>query len=194
MKHLSVTWKGITPLLMHDNKCVNPLHPLAIELRKWTSIQTKKKTEEVYRIISDLEWEAGAYWKDEIGLYIPAENVEQTLIGGAKHFKKGTDVGRYCAVEPLYIPLDYGEKLTKEQLIADYKYRDTRAVGVNRSSVPRTRPRFETWKIEFVLRYDEERIDFETIMNSMDFAGQYVGLCDYRPKYGKFVASVSEID
>lgn len=192
MKNLKITWKGVTPLIMHSCKCVNPLHPISIEKEKYTS--KKKKTEEDLLKIADLEWEAGAYWKDGLGLYIPAENVEATIINGAKANKKGKDVQKYCSVTDLYIPFDYGENLTKEELIANYEYRDTRPMNVMRSKVLRTRPRFDKWNITFNLIYDEEKISIETIYNAIEYAGQYVGLCDSRPKYGKFTAIIEEVD
>lgn len=192
MKNLKVTWKGTTPLIMHSCQCVNPLHPIAIEMKKYTS--KRKKTEEDLIKISDLEWEAGAYWKEGLGLYIPAENVEATLINGAKANRKGADIEKYCDVTDLYIPFFYGENLTKEELIANYEYRDTRVMTVMRAKILRTRPRFDQWEITFNLRYDENKIDLVTIINAMEYAGAYVGLCDSRPKYGKFVSCVEEID
>jgi hypothetical protein len=162
-------------------------------MKKYTS--KKKKTDEDLVIISNLEWEAGAYWDDKIGgLYIPAENVEATLKNGGVANKKGKDIQKYVTVKDLRIPFDYGENLTKEELIANYEYRDTRPMTVMRSKVMRTRPRFDTWSIEFGISYNEEKIDLETIVNAMEYAGQYVGLCDSRPKYGKFVAIIEELD
>ena len=189
---IKVTWKGISPLIMHSCQCVNPLHPIAKELKKYTS--KKNKTDEDLVKISDLEWEAGAYWKDGMGLYIPAENVEATIINGAKANKKGKDIQKYVDVTDLYIPFEYGEDLTKEELIQNYEYRDTRIMTVMRSKILRTRPRFDQWVIEFNLRYNEEKIDIETIINAMEYAGLYVGLCDSRPKYGKFSVVIEEMD
>lgn len=103
MKTLRITWKGTTPLIMHSCQCVNPLHPIAKELKKYTS--KKKKTEEDLIKIADLEWESGAYWKEGLGLYIPAENVEATIINGAKAYRKGTDVEKYCDVTDLIFHL-----------------------------------------------------------------------------------------
>lgn len=192
MKNLLVTWKGITPLIMHSCQCVNPLHPIAKELKKYTS--KRNKTDEDLKKISDLEWESGAYWKDGLGLYIPGENVEATLINGAKANKKGKDIEKYVDVCDLYIPFSYGENLTKEELIQSFEYRDTRVMTVQRSKILRTRPRFDQWKIVFKIAYNEEKIDLETIIAAMEYAGNYVGLCDSRPKYGKFVAIVEELD
>ena len=192
MKTLKVTWKGVTPLIMHSCQCVNPLHPISRELKKYTS--KRKKTEDDLIKISNLEWEAGAYWRDDMGLYIPAENIEATLVNGAKANKKGKDIQKYCTIQGLFIPFDYGANLTKEQLIADWKFRDTRAMTVARAKINRTRPRFDNWSITFELNYAEDKIDAETIKDAMEYAGAYVGLCDSRPKYGKFVAVIEEVE
>ena len=192
MKNLQVTWKGTTPLIMHSCQCVNPLHPIARELKKYTS--KKNKTEEDLIKISDLEWESGAYWKDGIGLYMPAENVEATIKNGAKANNKGKDIQKYVSVTDLYIPFFYGENLTKEELIANYDYRDTRIMTVQRAKVLRTRPRFDQWHLIFNLMYDDTKIDIDTIVNAMEYAGSYVGLCDSRPKYGKFTTIIEEVE
>lgn len=192
MKNLKVTWKGISPLIMHSCQCVNPLHPISKDLKKYTS--KRNKTDEDLEKIADLEWEAGAYWKEGLGLYMPGENVEATIQNGAKANKKGKDIEKYVEVSDLYIPFYYGENLTKEELIKSYEYRDTRIMTVMRSKILRTRPRFDQWHITFNLRYNEEKIDIETIMNAMEYAGQFVGLCDSRPKYGKFAVIVEGVD
>ena len=190
MKKFEITIKGTTPIILHSCKCVNPLHPIAKELKKYTSKRTK--TDEDNAIMSDLEWEAGIYWKDGIGVYIPAENIEATLKNGGKAFKKGTDIQKYVLVESLYNKLDYGENLTYDELKNDYQYRDIRVMVVKTGRVNRTRPRFNTWRCKFTLILQDDKMDFDTLKNILDYAGNYVGLCDSRPKYGKFV--VSEIN
>ena len=194
MRNLKVTWKGISPLIMHSCQCVNPLHPIAKELKKYTDKKSKDITDEDLIKISDLEWEAGAYWKDGLGLYIPAENVEATIVNGGKTNRKGKDFQKYVTVTDLYIPFNYGENLTKEELIHNYEYRDTRIMSVKRARIMRTRPRFDQWNITFNLMYDEDNMNIDTIINAMEYAGSYVGLCDSRPKYGKFVATIEELD
>ena len=99
MKNLKVTWKGISPLIMHSCKTVNPLHPISKEIRKLNDKpRGQKLTEEELERLSDLEWEAGCYWQDGIGLYIPGENIEATLRNGGKSFKKGKDFEKYVSV------------------------------------------------------------------------------------------------
>ena len=65
---------------------------------------------------------------------------------------------------------------------------------VQQSRVMRTRPRFNTWSLSFEAAFDEKILDFETLVNAIEYSGQYVGLCDSRPKYGKFTARITELD
>lgn len=191
MKTIKCEFHGISPLIMHSCKCVNPLHPLSIEIKKVTFI--RKKTEEDQIKLSDLEWEGGLYWDDNIGLYIPAENIEATVREGAKARKKGKDIVRGFMCEDLKAPLDIGVKLTKDQLRDDYNYRDVRSMKVKQARVMRTRPRFNTWNCTFLASYDENLLNFNDIRDAIEYSGQYVGLCDSRPKYGKFTAKITEL-
>ena len=192
MKKIFCEFHGLSPLIMHSCQCVNPLHPIAIEMKKITS--KRNKTEEDLIRLSDLEWEAGLYWNDEIGIYIPAENVEATIREGAKSKKLGKHFQKGFIVEDMMIPLDIGENLTKEQMRADLRFRDVRTMKVQQSRVMRTRPRFNMWNIKFNAAYDENVINFDDVVNAIEYSGSYVGLCDSRPKYGKFSAKVTELD
>ena len=192
MKNIKVEVHGISPLIMHSCQCVNPLHPISIEIKKITGI--RKKTEEDLKKLSDLEWESGLYWDDTVGLYIPAENIEATIREGAKARKKGKDIVKGFVCNDLMVPVDIGEKLTKKKMQADFRFRDVRAMRVKQARVMRTRPRFNTWNLTFTASYDENLIDFQTIVDAIEYSGQYFGLCDSRPKYGKFTARVTELD
>jgi len=192
MKNIKCDFHGISPIILHSCQCVNPLHPLTLEMKKITS--KRKKTEEDLIQLSNLEWESGLYWDDEIGVYIPAENIEATIREGAKASKNGKAIVKAFACETLKPKLDIGEDLTKEQMLNDNRFRDVRMMKVQQARVMRTRPRFNTWNLSFEASYDEKILDFETLVNAIEYSGQYVGLCDSRPKYGKFVAKITELD
>lgn len=193
MKKIKCEFHGVSPLIMHSCQCVNPLHPLSLEMKKINS-KNKGKTEEDLAVLSDLEWEGGLYWNDEVGVYVPAENIEATIREGAKARRKGKDIVKGFMVEDMMVPLDIGENLTKEEMKADFRFRDVRAMRVKTSRVMRTRPRFNMWNLVFTAMYDENVLNFDEIVDAIEYAGQYVGLCDSRPKYGKFSARVTELD
>lgn len=192
MKKLHVVLVGKNTLLMHSCKTVNPLHPLAIEIKKFTS--KKKKTEEDLLKISELEWEAGLYYDEENGLHITQECLRGTLINGAKLFKAGKDIERYVTFIDVAAPLDIGVPFDLEKMRKDMKYYDVRAVAVMRNRVNRTRPRFDVWRCEFGILFDEEHIDVGVIARAFENAGQYIGLCDARTLgYGRFSTIINEV-
>jgi hypothetical protein len=65
---------------------------------------------------------------------------------------------------------------------------------VKQARVMRTRPRFDRWSLEFDANYDENLLNFNDVVEAAEYAGQYIGLCDSRPKYGTFVATITELD
>ena len=192
MKKLHVTLNGTNTLMMHSPKTVNPLHPLALELKKYTS--KRKKTEDDLQKISELEWEAGLYYDENNGLHVPSECLQKTLVNGAKLFKAGKDIERYVIFPGAIAPLDIGVAFDIKKMRKDTTYYDVRAVAVQRSRVIRTRPRFNVWRCEFDILFDNEHIDIDTIARAFENAGQYVGLCEARTLgYGRFATVINEI-
>ena len=131
MKKLLVTLYGTSPLIMHSPKTVNPLHPIAREMKQYTS--KRKKTEEDLLRISDLEWEAGVYWDENIGLHIPNECISATLKSGAKFNKNGAAVARYCHIITPLAPLDIGETQNYETLKTDQRHAPVSTLGEHSS-------------------------------------------------------------
>lgn len=193
MNKLHVTLNGTMPLIMHSPKCVNPLHPLSKKMKELTS--KRKKTEDDLEKLSDLEWESGCYWSNDIGLYIPGEAIAATLLAAAKLNKNGSAIQKYVQIVDAIVPLDIGEKQDYEKLKVDPRFRDVRTVCVQRSRVVRTRPRFNTWRCGFDLIYDEAKIDADTIILALENAGQYIGLLEMRTLgYGRFASAVDEVE
>ena len=192
MKKLHITLNGTNTLMMHSPKTVNPLHPLALELKKFTS--KRKKTEDDLAKVSELEWVAGLYYDEANGLHIPVECLQKTLENGAKLFKAGKDIQRYVQFAGAVAPLDIGVPFDLEKMRHDMKYYDVRAVAVQRNRVIRTRPRFDVWRCAFDILFDEEHIDVDVISRAFENAGSYVGLCEGRTLgYGRFVTRIDEV-
>ena len=192
MKQLHVTLNGTNTLMMHSPKTVNPLHPLALELKKYTS--KRKKTEEDLQKISELEWMGGLYYDTLNGLHIPTECLQKTLENGAKLFKAGKDIQRYVQFIGVAAKLDIGVPFDLETARHNPKYYDVRPVAVQRSRVIRTRPRFDVWRCEFDIIFDELHIDVDVIARAFENAGQYIGLCEARSLgYGRFCTRIDEV-
>ena len=184
MKSIKVRLTSEHTLLMNSNAGVNPTHPITKKLKELTS--KRKKTDEDSEEILMLKWELSMYHDPQIGPYIPAQNVEATLREAAKMTRRGKDVVRSIRVDPDYIPLQYDGPRDIESLSKDPKFRDIRVGRIQRASILIARARFDHWAIEFTLQYDESVFSDNEIEEILITAGKYVGLCDYRPRYGTF--------
>jgi len=186
MKELNVTIVGVSPLLMHSCRGVNPTEPLVVERKKLTG--KRKKVEEDTIAILNIDYRLAIYHDPEIGPYLPAECVEATCRESAKKNKQGKTVQTALFVTPDRIPLEYTGPRDIEELVNNNDFRDVRAGNIQRAKILICRPRFNHWKASFTVCYDENLLDLEDIKEIVVRAGQQVGICDYRPRYGKFNA------
>ena len=174
MKSVSVSIKGITPLLMHR-------FPMA-----GTDDTPKSRT-------GVPDWKAEAevsLYKDENGvIYQPASHLEGALKEASKTFKipgkRGASytklIGSAISIRPDAIP----HKFTKYEV-------DARPVVVQRARIVRYRPLFKEWELDFEILVGDDQIPVEVIKQALDHAGIYVGIGDFRPgrgggKFGKFI-------
>jgi hypothetical protein len=90
-------------------------------------------------------------------------------------------------------PLDYGKKLSIEQLW-EQRYLDRRSVVVSQARVICYRPKFVSWNTTFSLLYDENVLDVNQLKQSIDNAGMFVGIGGFRPEkggtFGRFTAEI----
>ena len=54
------------------------------------------------------------------------------------------------------------------------------------SKTLRCRPAFNEWSFDVSIILDEAKLDEREIDKILQNAGKYVGICDFRPRYGKF--------
>jgi hypothetical protein len=64
---------------------------------------------------------------------------------------------------------------------------DIQVVTVQRARVPRARPLFKNWSLNFrIAIVDEQTWDAGTVRQVLEEAGKFQGLLDFRPLYGTF--------
>lgn len=192
MKTVNVMLNSLQPLLMNSNRGVNTTDPLVKELKAITS--KRKKTDEDQEMILELKWNLALYYDKNIGPYIPAICIEGCIRDAAKKVKRGKDVTASVRVDPDFIPLEYEGPRTREELwgYRDGLFKDVRVGKIQGSSVVLCRPRFDHWKISFLLSYDDEFFNIDEIRDFLVYGGKYGGLCDYRQRYGKFTPVIEE--
>jgi hypothetical protein len=181
---LTVQIAGVSPLLMHNGQTADPLNHFSKEIKKFTS--KRNKTEADYAEIARIEWYASLYIQDG-KVVLPSHVLEATLLNGAKKIKMGTQVKAGLFIDE-HSPLHFnGDDLSIDEMWEQGNHRLSMGVGMGMSgTVQRTRSIFKNWKTEFTITYDDELLDKDRILEMIKKAGEIVGICDWRPKYGRF--------
>jgi hypothetical protein len=191
MKTLKTTWTGIRPLVMHNGFMADHTNPLTKQIKDITSKGSKKMQEPDYKKRDRLEWEAGLYWDDKCGLFIPAANIERCIQLGAQKKRLGKDVQAVVFVSDDIVPVKVkGGTRSKEALYKDPAFTLRVGVAIQKSRIIRIRPMIPTgWELSFTLEYDEDILSGEDLIKAMQDAGALVGLGDWRPKFGRFLVA-----
>lgn len=185
MKILKFKIKSVCPLLEHDDKTANPFNVYTKQLKAITS--KRKKTEDDLLEMARIEWLSALYYTPQSSYFMKAECFEGSFYEAAKTKKLGK-----MFKEAVRIPDNPAfhfmhETLSPDKLFERDEYKDFRTVKIQRAKVLRCRPIFSAWSCEVEVWYEETRLNEQEIIDVVNYAGRYIGLCDYRPKYGRFV-------
>ena len=185
---LSFQITGVSPLIMHNGKLADPLDKMTRAVKEVSG--KRNKTESDYEELARLEWLGSLYVKDG-KIVVPAMNIEATFLESARKRRMGkqAQAGVYCDGEA---PLVYDGPVDIDELWRDDRFRLTVGVRVKGARIMRTRPIFERWSIGVTLRYDESLLNRDVVVSILNDAGDKVGLCDWRPRFGRFTVEVVE--
>jgi len=159
--------KGVKPLLMHAPTGIgdNP------KLRRGEHLPPEKEAEQYL------------YKDPEGNIIIPSINIKAMLRDAGRNYKVsgrrttfGAMIRAGIDVEPFYVPLKHNGWEV-----------DVRSVVVQRSRIPRARPRFDEWSLEFtIVNKDPTILLRDTMKRIVEDAGKWYGLGDFRPEFGLF--------
>jgi hypothetical protein len=183
--------EGLSPLMMNSSRKADALNPLVKKMKVINEKTAKKKTEADYAMLSRLEWEAGIYCNEE-GPYIPGEMIEAMIKFAARSRRMGKDIERGLQVTEDTHPLKYRGPRTIEAMWESGNFLDYRPVKMpsTGSIVMRSRAIFNPWETEFSVIFDENIVERKDIISFVNYGGHMNCLGDYRPRYGKFEATV----
>lgn len=217
MKTYSVTLTAKTPLLMHYDNI-----DWADFMDEWKSNPENKAASKAGDDRTPSWRWLGCVYHDGNLLGIPSANIMRSLmeggvmvpVPGAKHgktFKSQTQSGM-MSVEPIWTifvdgkPIKWSEieKLKELPKFTDHKTA-AREMGfellVKRAKIGmskhiRVRPQFTNWTAKGSLAVWDEQLDDRALSQILEYAGQYKGLCDWRPggktpgPYGTYEAKI----
>lgn len=168
MRKVNVKIKGIVPLL--QNRFVG---------------EEESASERTGVIDHSEDWKQALYSDEKIGIYEPSEHVWGAMIKAASNFQiPGRGKKTYkdliksgLVIEPDKIPLS---KKEPDEI-------DKRPVVVRGSRIIRQRPMMkEGWELSFAINILEEQLQPEVVKRILEHAGRYVGIGDFRPRFGRF--------
>lgn len=185
MELLKLKIVGTSPLMMHSDRLANPL---AAETKAHKELTAKrKKTEEDHLAIARSEFISGLYYSERDGVYVPGQNFDATFLAGAKLQKLGTHWKRGAIVLTDRVKLLYDGPSTPDKLWQDQRFIDCRGVRVGTAKVMRYRPIFTEWACELDLSFNPDVIDEGEVKKAITDAGALIGVCEYRPRFGRFM-------
>lgn len=187
MELLSLKITGVSPLMMHSDKLANPLDPVTKAHKELTSV--RKKSDELHEAIAKSEFIAGSYWTEQDGFYIPGANFDATFWGGAKLSKLGVHWKRGAMVMTDKAKLLFDGPATPEELWEDRRFVDCRGVKVGQAKLMRYRPVFLEWATRLEVAINPDVLDTKEVKKAIDDAGALIGVCEYRPRFGRFGVS-----
>jgi len=178
---LAITVVGTADLLMHrwSNEAV-------AEKARAAKGSTAKKTDNV---------ESYAYRDDDGNLGVPGINFAASIWHAGKFMQdpRSPRKSAFDLCRAGVIPLD---KIAPFQpMTQEWDYDHMARVTVQRAGITRTRPAMRTgWELTFnLLITTPQYLPFERITELVTNAGLLVGLCDFRPTYGRFTTKAIEV-
>ena len=191
MDIIKVRLTGTRPLLMHSPLYVNMFDPRTKAHKALGNI-TNKTTDEAAKTIQQSQWRGALYFDEELGPYIPSDNLEAVIKNGASFDRKGKDIRRYMEVVEQCVPLIYKGPRTIEGLWDDGNFIDVRFANnpSTRGKVTAVRPIFREWQLEFTIAYQAEGLNRDALIKYLTKGGEVEGIGDYRPKFGRFSVEV----
>ncbi len=190
MKARAYVIEGTAPLMMQSDKLADPIGDDAKELKKFSG--KRKKTDDDHEAMKRIEWGANLYTDNKGVIIVPSQNIFRMIVEAARLSKKGKDVERGCMIMINENPLYYDGPKSLRALYENARFVDRRTVVVSRSRVMRTRPIFPTWSLPFTVNYDPDVIDMNELDGFVETAGKYIGLGNYRPRFGRFEVKSSK--
>ena len=177
IEQMSVSVKGISPLIMHkwSEKAIKMM--LDKQMKKAVKGREKKNPKE--------DVEACTYRDSDGDVCIPSNMFKQAIVGAVRNVEGLTMTIVRGALfvtgdKDGNIKLKYGEMVPRQDMVR---------VSMGSADI-RFRPEFRDWSATMTIQYNPQVISAEQIINLVNLAGFSVGICEWRPEkngdFGRF--------
>lgn len=178
-----VTIRGIGGLLMNKMPDLSVPKTKKADQRKLDPIEVEQMT-----------WRDKTYHDQDGMLYIPGENIHECLKEGAKYWgakipgegnRTYTDViakAVICENLPLGIHKDSNNVMPFGKAVNGTPSKGKKSGA----KVYKIRPLIFPWEGTFKMHVFDGRLTEDVLRIVLSYAGTFIGLCDWRPQYGRF--------
>ena len=138
------------------------------------------------------DWRNKLYFDGDEKVFIPGENLHESLIEGASYWgekvegnRRYTDLVKSAVVvESLYFDL----KKDSDRFVPFGKACNGNPSKGKRSGckVYKIRPLLMPWSGQFFIHVFDQRLSDHILKTIVTFAGTFKGICDWRPTYGRY--------
>lgn len=191
MINFRITLTGTAPLLMHNSRLADPLDTFVKAKKRVSNKRTK--TDEDHEELARLEYLGGLYFDADVGPYLPAQNIERALLDAARLSKRGKQIERGMFIQTDTNPIAYRGPRDTDGLWKDENFRLMASVKQQTSRIMRCRPLFREWTADAEGILDPNFLDPADLEAIATTAGQVIGIGDWRPRYGRFTATIEQV-
>ena len=171
MRKINCSIKGVSPLLQN----------------RFVDTSETRKTKQEYN--DKDETEIRLYKDSEGVIYQPSEHIERSMQKAGANFKyKGRKTYLDFIKAGVFITPDFIPH--KNQ---NYET-DKRPVNIQKNKIMKCRPIFKEWELDFQIEVINPDIADKTLNEILVYAGSFVGIGDYRPKFGRFILTKFELE
>jgi hypothetical protein len=188
--------QGVSPLLQNNPQTVDPFNRFAKAKKVITN--KKAKTDDDLIELGNLEVESKVFFDDELGVYVPAtwltESVVTKAFAIAKISKDKMRGGLFATESKLKLQYrDMGKVQAIQDIVANPVFRHNMILPQQNVRIAKNFPIFHKWSFETILEFDDYVVDFGSLKNIIQTVAKYGGYGDFRPTFGRAFAEVENV-
>lgn len=196
MRTMTVHIEGYSPLLQNNPQTVDRFNVYAKAMARINAKKTKR-TDDDYLELRNIEMRSKIYWDDALKcIYIPSTWITAAIAKNSFKVCKVSKDGIRGAVfaNQDRLPLVYRDMKkvkTPEDIVGNDNFRLMMTLKQGPVRVCKAVPIFHDWSFSCGLDFDDKEIDPDSLEHTLQHAAKYGGFGDFRPTFGRAIASIS---
>lgn len=195
MKTLTVAVTGNNPLLQNNPQTVDRFNEYAQSMAVINK-KGKRRTDDDYRQLQDIEVRSKIYWDDEMGIYVPSTWL---LAGVAANAFKTVKVSKadirgavFSTAPKLKLTYRDQEKVKEPiDIVNNHDFRIKLTLKQGQARIVKAAPIFHNWSFSATMEFDDKVIDPQSMVRVIEHTAKYSGFGDFRPTFGRATAEVT---